>query len=167
MNSPGRPDESVKRLLDGLEQKRDDEVAVVSALKGRAISRSATSIHLATAAGIMAVPIANIKEVVTLTDARSDLVRVIVKNPKDVRQLLAVRSARPTGGGSGGGGGGGAVAMMEDGDRIPTDRYPEKTYVGVGTYVTTDSDTVTGGEGNADATDDREDHGGSADDTFE
>ena len=160
MNSPGRPDESVKRLLDGLEQKRDDEVAVVSALKGRAISRSATSIHLATAAGIMAVPIANIKEVVTLTDARSDLVRVIVKNPKDVRQLLAVRSARPTGGG-------GAVAMMEDGDRIPTDRYPEKTYVGVGTYVTTDSDTVTGGEGNADATDDREDHGGSADDTFE
>src|SRR4051794_1783683 len=96
MKSARRPDASIKRFLDGLEQKNDDEVAVTT-LKGRALSRSATNVHLATTAGIIAVPIANIKEVVSLNDAHADLVRVVVKNPKDVRQLLGVRPAWPTG----------------------------------------------------------------------
>jgi hypothetical protein len=57
--------------------------------------------------------------------------------------------------------------MMEDGEILPTDRNPEKNYVGVGTYITTDSDTITGGQGNPDATDDRDDGPVSADDTQE
>ena len=166
MKSARHPEASIKKLLDSLEQKNDNEVAVTT-LKGRALSRSATSVHLATTAGIIAVPIANIKEVISLSDTPADLVRVVVTNPKDVRQLLGVRPAWPIGGtGSGGVGGGGAVAM-EDGETLPTDRNPEKTFVGVGTYLTTDSDTITGGQGNPDATDDREDHGGQADDTQE
>jgi len=155
----------IKKLLERLDQKKDEEVAVTT-LKGRALSRSATNVHLATSAGIIAVPIANIKEVVSLSDAATDLVRIVVRNPKDIRQLLGVRPAwPPTGGGSGGGGG--TVAMMEDGEILPTDRNPEKNYVGVGTYITTDSDTITGGQGNPDATDDRDDGPVSADDTQE
>jgi hypothetical protein len=163
MKTAHYPDASVKKLLDSLKQKNDDEVAVMT-LKGRALSRSATSVHLATTAGIIAVPIANIKEVVSLNDAHADLVRVVVKNPKDIRQLLGVRPAWPTNGG--GSGGGGAVAM-EEGETVLTDRNPEKTYVGVGTYTTTDTDTVTGGQGNLDATDDREPTGGQPDDTHQ
>jgi hypothetical protein len=163
MKNALRPSAPIKKFLEGLKQKDDDEIAVTT-LKGRALSRSAKNVHLATGVGIVAVPIANIKEVVSLSDAHADLVRVVVKNPKELRQLLGVRPAWPTGSG---GSGGGVVAMMEDGETIPTDRYPETTYVGVGTYITTDTDTITGGQGNPDATDDREANGGGADDEDE
>ena len=163
MKNARRPSVPIKKFLDRLGPKKDEEVAVTT-VKGRALSRSTANVHLATSAGIIAVPIANIKEVVSLSDAAPDLVRIVVKNPKDIRQLLGVRPAwPPTGGGSSGGGG--AIAMMEDGTTIPTDRNPEKNSVGVGTYITTDSDTVTGGQGNPDAIDDRDDGPVSADDT--
>ncbi len=164
MKSARRSGASIEKFLDGLEQKNDNEVAVTT-LKGRALSRSATNVHLATTSGIVAVPIANIKEVVSLSDTHADVVRIVVKNPKDLRQLLGVRPAWPIGGG--GSSGGGAVAMMEDGEILPTDRYPEKEYVGVGTFITTDTDTITGGQGNPDATDDRQSNDGVADDTQE
>jgi hypothetical protein len=151
----------IKKLLDRLEQKKDEEVAVTT-VKGRAISRSPTNVHLATAAGIVAIPIANIKEVVSLSDAAPDLVRIVVRNPKDMRQLMGVRSAWPPAGGSHGGGG--TVVKMEDGETLPTDRNKEINRIGVGTYETTDSDTITGGQGNPDATDDRDDGPISADD---
>jgi hypothetical protein len=160
MKSDYRPTVPVKTLLDGLPKKADGDVAVV-ALKGRALSRSETNVHIATAGGIVAVPIANIKEVVSLSDEQADLVRVVVTNPKDIRQLLGVRPAWP---GSGGGSTGGSTMAMEDGETLPTDRNPERTDVGVGTFTTTDTDTITGGQGNPDATDDREANGGQADD---
>ena len=164
MKKTGRPSVPIKKLLDRLDHKKDEKVAVTT-VKGRAVSRSATNVHLATSSGIIAVPIANIKEVVSLSDATAGLVRIVVENPKDIRQLLGVKPAwPPTGGGSGGGGG--AVAM-EEGETLPTDRNPETNYVGVGCYVTTDTDTITGGQGNPDATDDREDGAVSADDTQE
>ena len=100
MKNALRPSAPIKKFLEGLKQKDDDEIAVTT-LKGRALSRSAKNVHLATGVGIVAVPIANIKEVVSLSDAHADLVRVVVKNPKELRQLLGVRPAWPTGGPAG------------------------------------------------------------------
>ena len=160
MKTGHHPDASVQKLLSGLAQKNDDEVAVVT-LKGRALSRSTTNVHVATTAGIVAIPIANIEKVVSLSDKQADLVRIVVRNPKDIRQLLGVRPLGPVGGGGSTGGG---VIAMEDGEILPTDRNPERLMVGVGTYTETDTDTITGGQGNPDATDDRQTGDGRADD---
>jgi hypothetical protein len=166
MKGGRRSGASIEKFLDGLKQKNDDDVAVTT-LKGRALSRSGANVHLATTAGIVAVPIANIKEVVSLSDAHADLVRVVVKNPKDIRQLLGVRPAGPLGVGGPGGGGATTIDDMEDGDTENTERNPVTEYQGVWTGTTYDTDTYTGGQGELDATDDRTDPVGHADDEDE
>lgn len=162
MKSARRSGVSVEKFLDGLEQRKDDQVAVTT-LEGRALSRSGTNVHLATVAGIVAVPIANIKEVVSLSDAHADLVRVVVQNPKDIRQLLGVRPAFPLGL-RGPGGGGATIEDMEDGDTENTNDNELTEYQGVATVTTWDTATYTGGQGNLDATDDRTDPVSRADD---
>lgn len=162
MKNAARSGVPIEKFLDGLEQKSDDQVAVTT-LKGRALSRSGTDVHLATVAGIVAVPISNIKEVVSLSDARADLVRVVVQNPKNIRQLLGVRPALPLGL-RGPGGGADTIADIEDGDTENTVRNPDTEYTGAWTATTYDTDTYTGGQGELDATDDRTEPVGQADD---
>jgi hypothetical protein len=94
-NSKQQADQSVKKFLDRLEQREDDQVAITS-LSGRALSRSSNNnLHLATAGGIVAVPIANIKQVIQLSDSDPVAVRLGVRNPQDIKQLLGVRPAKP------------------------------------------------------------------------
>jgi hypothetical protein len=84
-NSKQQADQSVKKLLDRLEQREDDRVAITS-LNGRALSRSSNNnLHLATAGGIVAVPIANIRQVIQLSDSDPVAVRLVVRNPQDIK----------------------------------------------------------------------------------
>jgi hypothetical protein len=156
MKDSHSPDASVQKLLRGLPQKHDDEVGVIT-ISGRALSRSRQNVHMAVLGGIIAVPIANVQQVVPA--GKGGVVRMVVSRPHEIQGLLNVRPA-----GLPGSGGGGSTAMMEDGETLPTDRNPVKEFVGVGTYISTDSDTITGGQGNPDATDDRINSDASPDD---
>jgi len=147
-NSKQQADQSVKKLLDRLDQREDDQVAITT-LKGRALSRSSNNnLHLATAGGIVAVPIANIKQVIQLSDSDPVAVSLVVRNPQDIKSLLGVRPAKPFSGD-----GLGTAEFANDGETVPTDRS-YKDYIGVGTCTMTDTDTITGGQGQPDACDD-------------
>jgi len=158
-----QPSPSVQGLLAGLEQKQDDQVGL-STLTGRAVSRSDSNIHLAVRGGIVAIPIANIDAVVSLSKSQPDAVRIAVRDPAVIKPLLKVMPV----GGSGGGasGGGGTVEEARNGERVPTDRT-YKVYQGVATCTYTDTDTISGGEGQPDQCDDSEPDSCPADDTME
>jgi hypothetical protein len=159
------PDPVIRKLLDHLVERQDDRVGV-TALSGRAVSRSATNVHLAVPGGIVAVPIANITGVFTLA-SQPDAVRIEVRNPQQIQPLLQVRPVGSGNGiGSGGGGtkGGGTVEAARDGEIVFTDRT-FKDYIGVGTCTYTDTDTVSGGQGQPDQCDDSVPDNCPADDT--
>lgn len=149
-NSKRQADQSVKKLLDRLEQKEDDQVAIIT-LNGRALSRSSNNnLHLATAGGIVAVPIANIKQVIQLSDSDPEAVSLVVRNPQDIKPLLGVKPAKPFPIE-----GFGTNEIARIGDHVTTDRtHREK--MGVGTYTVTETDTITGLHGETDQCDDNE-----------
>jgi hypothetical protein len=152
-NNKQQADQSVKKFLDRLEQREDDQVAIIS-LSGRALSRSSNNnLHLATAGGIVAVPIANIKQVIQLNDSDPIAVRLVVSNPQDMKQLLGVKPAKPFSVD-----GLDTAEAANEGDTVVTDDADRqgyyKDYIGVGTCTYTDTDTITGGQGQPDACDD-------------
>jgi len=151
MPNPTRSPASVQELLGRLAEKSDDRVAL-KVLEGRALSRSAKSVHVAVSGGIVAVPIANIEEVVSTVASQPDMVRMVVRNPHEIEPLLRVRLTRPGGSGTGGASGG-AIEQARDGDIVYTDRVT-RLQMGAATYTTTDTDTITGGDGQPDASDD-------------
>jgi hypothetical protein len=158
--------ESIQKLLDSLEKKPDERVAI-KALIGRALSRSDKNLHLAVSGGIVAVPIANIENIVSVTESQADVVRVIVRNPQEIRTLLRARLSQPASGGVIlGGVGMGNVETARDGDTVPGNR-DYTVNLGVGTCNYTDTDTITGGQGQPDACDGSEATECHADDVFE
>ena len=162
MESKQSSDPSIKQLLDRLEQKPDDQV-VRTTLIGHALSRSANNVHLSISGGIVAVPISNIEKVTHLSASQPDAVRLVVRNPQAIQPLLRTR---PSSSGGKGGGGGGTVEALQDGDKFPTGNS-HREYVGVGTYTSYDTETVTGGDGNLDASDEPDTSDVSADDLQE
>jgi hypothetical protein len=103
--------------------------------EGRALSRDDDHLHLATASGVIAIPIAEIEEVRHLVGRSDDVVSVDVRNGDRIKHIRRViRTARGFGGF---GGFGGTIGGVE-GDTV------------TGEYL--DTATVTGGT--ADATDD-------------
>src|SRR3984957_14927683 len=77
---------SIKDLLDRLKEKPDEQVGL-TALRGRALSRSAHNLHLAISGGIVAVPIANIQEVTSLGKAQPDVVQLLIRNPQEPAKM--------------------------------------------------------------------------------
>ena len=161
MKSERPSDPSIQQLLDHLEQKPDDQV-VRTTLVGRALSRSANNVHMAISGGVVAVPISNIEKVTPLSASQPDAVRLVVRNPQDIQPLLRTR---PSSGGGKGGGGGGTVEAL-NGDTVRTGNS-FTFHVGVGTYTAYDTETVTGGDGGLDASDEQEISDVSADDLRE
>jgi|SRR5215211_3170720 len=102
---------------------------------GRALSRDDDHLHLATASGVVAIPIAEIEEVRPLVGRSDDIVSVDVRNGDRIKHI---RRVTRTAGGVGGVGGFGATIGGVEGDST------------TGEYL--DTATVTGGR--ADATDD-------------
>src|SRR5262245_1109318 len=105
MKSTQHHDTSVKDLLGRLPEKPDDSVGP-TILTGRALSRSADTVHLAIAGGIVGVPIANIETVVTLKGSQDiplNTVQIAVRNPQAIQSLLRVGAVLPGGVSSGGG----------------------------------------------------------------
>jgi hypothetical protein len=140
---------SIKNLLDRLKEKPDEQVGL-TALRGRALSRSVHNLHLAIGGGIVAVPIANIQEVTSLGKAQPDVVQLLIRNPQEIQPLLKVRPFNPFGNISGSG----SVEAARDGEVVPGDREVSYPGVGVSTCISTDSDTTSGGNGTPDQTDD-------------
>jgi hypothetical protein len=99
--------------------------------EGKAVSRDKSHLHLATTSGVIAIPLADIKEVKALSGQSSDIVSVSVTSTDRIKHI---RHLGPMFRGGGGGGGWGGWE----------DPSATKSY--------TDSATVTGGV--ADATDD-------------
>ena len=157
------PDSSVQKLLDELDQKQDDRVGV-AILHGRAVSRSATNIHLAVRGGIVAVPITSVEEVAFLSKTQPNAVRLAVRNPMAIQALLRAKPVGALGGGISGGAG--TVETARDGDIVYTNRTFQM-YQGVATCTYTDTDTTSGGAGQPDQCDDCEPDSCPADDTAE
>jgi hypothetical protein len=89
-------DTNLDELFRRIEQKQDDDV-VRTTLQGRALSRSEDKLHLAVRTGILAIPLSSIERVIPVPAARPDIVRLVVKNPTDVRTLYQARArAQPT-----------------------------------------------------------------------
>ena len=151
---------SIKALLDRLEEKPNEQVGL-TALRGRALSRSADSVHMAVRGGIVAVPIANIEEVTSLGDSQPNVVQLLIRDPRQIHPLLRVRPFNPYGGANGGQ----TVEAARDGEIVPGDREVTYPGVGVSTCTSTDTDT-TSGNGEADQCDDV-DETCHADDVFE
>jgi hypothetical protein len=148
--SAQKSDNTLKKLLDGLAKKQDSQVAFIT-LSGRALSRSAKNIHVAVSSGIVAVPIANIQKVVSVPGSQPGIVRLVVNNPHQIQSLLGVRPANP------GDGSNPTADKAEDGEIVQGDLLVKGVWgVGVSTCDLYSSDTVTGGEGNADTCDDTE-----------
>src|SRR5262249_26724968 len=148
MTAPKKPDKTLQTLLDDLERKKDDEVAVIT-LTGRALSRSAKNLHVAVSTGIVAVPIANIQQMVTLAGSRPGIIRFVVRNPSDIRSLLGVGPIFPS------------PPTNEAWDPELPDGVVEGMLeiqgfhdVGVNTCDLHSTDTVSGGDGNLDQSDD-------------
>jgi hypothetical protein len=144
------PDPAAKKLLDSLEQKEDDQVALTT-LHGRALSRSSINLHMAIGGGMVAIPIVNIKQVIQISDSHPDAVSVIIRNPQDIQPLLAVKPAKPPFSGEGFGN----VEAARLGEKVPTNRK-STTMIGVGTCTITETDTITGFHGETDQCDDSE-----------
>ena len=79
-------------------------------------------------------------------------------------QVRPVGSGNGSGSGGGGTKGGGTVEAARDGEIVFTDRT-FKDYIGVGTCTYTDTDTVSGGQGQPDQCDDSVPDNCPADDT--
>ncbi len=159
--SAQKTDSTLKKLLAGLPQKQDNQVAVIT-VSGRALSRSAKNIHIAVPSGIVAVPIANIEKAVSVPGSQPGIVRLVVHNPHQIQSLLGVRPANPANPGDGSST---TADMAEDGETVRGDLLLEGVWgVGVETCNLYSSDTVSGGEGNADACDDTEPDDCKADD---
>jgi hypothetical protein len=161
-------DTSVKHLLDRLPEKPDDSVGP-TILTGRALSRSADTVHLAIAGGIVGVPIANIETVVPLKGSQHvpmNTVQIAVRNPQAIQSLLRVGAVLP-GGVHPSGGGPTVEQKLPDGFVVDTDRNIWVNHVGVGTCTHHDTDTITGGQGEADQLDDYPPDECPADDTQE
>jgi hypothetical protein len=80
------------RIASVLKRLQKQPDAAKTTLQGRAISRSEDSLHLATATGIMAVPIDAIEDVKPLlATGDPNLVTVSVKDSAKVRHLLKVK----------------------------------------------------------------------------
>jgi hypothetical protein len=141
---------SIQKLLEVLDQEADDHVGRTT-LTGRAVSRSADNVHLAVRGGIVAVPIANIDEVVSLSRSEPDAVRLAVRDPRAIQPLFRVNSGGSLGGGTPGGAG--SIDTARDGETIVTDRTWQ-VYQGVGTCTYTDTDTLSGGNDQPDQLDD-------------
>lgn len=108
--------------------------AVPTIFEGRPLSRDDENLHLATATGIIAIPIAEIQEVRALTGARKDLVGVDVKHGDRVKYVRQVGARRNT----------------ATGDDILKDIIRQSR----DTWTTGNLDTATTSDGVADATDD-------------
>lgn len=140
---------SIDTLLNRLQEKPDEQVGL-TALRGRALSRSAHNVHLATRAGIVAVPIKCIQQVASLSNTQHDVVQLLVRNPQQIQPLLRVRPFNPFGAS----GGPESVEAEMAGEIVPGDN--EFTYwgVGVSTCTSTDTATTSGVDGAPDQTDD-------------
>jgi hypothetical protein len=141
---------SIKSLLDRLDEKPDEQVGLTG-LRGRALSRSAQNLHLATSGGIVAVPIANIQEVTLLGD-QPDMVHLLIRNPRQIQPLLKARPSNPIGGNGGSGSVEASVAQTVYGDN----EFGPYQGVGVSTCTSYDTATISGVDGAPDATDDVE-----------
>lgn len=134
---------SLSDLIQKLPTVDDDEVAI-QVIEGRALSKSASSLHLALSTGLVAVPLDSIMRVVSIPGTK-DIVRLVVRRPDGIQHLLRVapRSSSRQGPGTG-------VAANRGepiGSGIPGP--------GVSTCDYYDTPTVTGEEGN-DASDDQD-----------
>jgi hypothetical protein len=141
---------SIESFLDRLDEKPDDQVGL-TALRGRALSRSAQNLHLATSGGIVAVPIANIQEVTLLGD-QPDMVHLLVRNPRQIQPLLKARPFNPFGGSGGSGG----VEASEARTVYGNNEWGPYNGPGVSTCTSYDTATLSGVDGAPDATDDVE-----------
>jgi len=141
---------SIKSLLDRLDEKPDEHVGV-TALRGRALSRSAQNLHLATSGGIVAIPIANIQDVTLLGD-QPDMVHLLVRNPQQIQPLLKTRPFNPYGGQRASGSVGASEARTVYGNN----EFGPYNGPGVSTCTSYDTATISGVDGGPDATDDVE-----------
>ena len=146
MSAP-KPNKTLQKLLNDLARKKDDEVAVIT-LTGRALSRSAKNLHVAVSSGIVAVPIGNIEQMVTLAGSRPGMIRFVVRNPSDIRPLLSVGPILP-----------GPTNEAEDPelpDGVVRTVLEIKGFhdVGVNTCDLYATDTASGQDGNLDQSDD-------------
>ena len=156
--SAQKSDSTLKKLLAQLPQRKDDQVALIT-ISGRALSRSTKNIHIAVPSGIVAVPIANVEKAVAVPGSQPGIVRLVVNNPHEMQSLLGVRPANP------GDGGNPMDEKAEDGETVRGDLLVEGVWgVGVQTCNLYSSDTVSGGDGNADTCDDTETDDCKADD---
>jgi hypothetical protein len=93
MNQPHKPEEAAsQRVSELLKQLQVQPDAAKVTLQGRAVSRSETSLHLAVATGVVAVPLGEIEDVAPLGPAGDPtLVSVLVRDNTKVRHLLKVQ----------------------------------------------------------------------------
>lgn len=140
---------SIKTLLEGLDEKPDEQVGLTG-LRGRALSRSAQNLHLATRGGIVAVPIENIEEVTLLGDQPDNMVHLLVRNPRQIQPLLKAKPFIPYGNA-----GRRSVEAASEAETIYGDNeFGPYSGVGVSTCTSFDTATLSGVDGGADATDD-------------
>jgi hypothetical protein len=152
---------SLDKLLSQLEEKLDEQVGLI-VLRGRALSRSTENLHVATRAGIVAVPLKNIRRVSSLSNTQHDVVELLVTDPAQIQPLLRVRPFEPFPTSD-------RPATMESetaGEGVPADNEFRYWGVGVSTCVSTDTATASGADGALDQTDDVDEHC-QADDTDE
>lgn len=76
-------------LLSNLDEKRDEDV-IVASYSGAACSRSSDSLHLATEAGVVAIPIKNIRRVDAISTDDPRVVKVEVRDPGSVQFLAKI-----------------------------------------------------------------------------
>jgi hypothetical protein len=150
MENAEHRDNSVKNLLGRLPEKADNSVGR-TILTGRALSRSADTVHLAIASGIVGVPIANIETVIPVVGYKvpPNLVQIAIRNPQEIRSLLSIGTVLASGVISG-------VAtpdVLPDGFLVDNGTFVAQG-IGVSTCVYTNTDTVSGGQGELDQSDD-------------
>jgi hypothetical protein len=75
-------------ILAPLPTRSDDDVAVLL-IEGRALSKNETNLHLALPTGLVAVPLDSISRV-TSVPGTNGIVRLVVRSPANIRQLLNV-----------------------------------------------------------------------------
>ncbi len=162
MENTDHHDISVKDLLGRLEEKPDNSVGP-TILTGRALSRSADTVHLAIAGGIVGVPIANIVAVLPVAGYKvpPNAVQIAIRNPQEIRSLLSVGAVLASGSG-----GATAEEKLPDGFVVDNGTFVAEG-VGVSTCVYTNTDTVSGGQGELDQSDDCNATSCSADDEIE
>lgn len=136
--------ERLSDILDSLPTRSDDDVAVVL-IEGRALSKNETNLHLALRTGLVAVPLDSISSVTSVPGANG-FVRLVVRSPANIRHLLRVVRRN-------------VEADEEDGgDDDGTTQRGELIVsgipgVGVSTCDYYDKETLTGQDGNYDASD--------------